>query len=210
VTVKPITLVVVGKDVAATAAWFQRQNSLAMREYAHVVLVANYPAKSLSRIGNGYLDEYMPHYPSPVFGMIHADTFFGIKYPNPDLRILYDCAMLGNVCGIVGADTSVQRYWWGHSLPYGTEHMVSTLDGCAVFFRRDLGLRFDEAIFTGLHCHVEDLCLQAHARGIPVIVPSVKATHTGESTVDPAWQEGYARWRKVLVEKWKDQEVVTT
>ncbi len=223
--VKPITLVVVGKDDAATVAWFQRQDSLATREYAHVVLVQNQPPCSLSEMGNRYLNQYMEVYRSQVFAMIHADTYFdgwarcdhhGLPVDDavkPDLQILYECAMRGNVCGIVGADMSPQRWWWGHQVRRTTARvairLVSTLDSCAVFFRRDLGLRFDET-FAGFHCHVEDLCLQAHQRGIPVLVPAVRATHVGESTGKPEWQAEYARWRKVLAEKWEGTEFVTT
>ena len=45
-----------------------------------------------------------------------------------------------------------------------------------MFFRRDSGLWFDAVNFDGFHMHVEDLCMQAHAKGIPVLVPPASAS----------------------------------
>lgn len=183
---------------------------------AHPICVDNSILKRpLSEIANVILGECR----TPVFGLVHADVFFDspmarvadpAKVFRPDLEILAECALAGKVCGIVGADLLPQRYWWGHSLPDGAEHPVSCLDGSSIFFRTDLGLQFDEVTFDGFHCHVEDLCLQAHARRISVVVPAVKTDHAGRSTYDPGWQAQYRVYRQRLAEKWNGTVYQTT
>lgn len=216
----PLKLLAIGKDWAQIRSFReQHEERGSFAEVHDVWTYLNKNSKSLSNIANSFLFLSKPR-PGQVFGLVHCDTLFDsplyrINRPEAafwkrDLEILTECAMSGKVCGIVGADLSAQRYWWGHSLPHGTEHPVSCLDGCSVFFRRDLGLRFDEETFDGFHCHVEDLCLQAHAKGIPVVVPAVKADHVGQSTFDPAWQADYARYKQKLNEKWKGVVFQTT
>jgi metal-sulfur cluster biosynthetic enzyme len=78
-----------------------------------------------------------------------------------------------------------------------------------VFFRRDIGLRFDESTFTSFHCHVEDLCMQAKQRGMPVIVPFADATHASEMP-SPAWRADYMTYRARLASKWRGFRFVTT
>ena len=95
-------------------------------------------------------------------------------------------------------------------MPRRVRWPVSCLDGCSVFFHRDLGLRFDEATFDGFHCHVEDLCLQAHARGIPVVVPSLKADHVGRNKDMVTWMADYRKYKERLTEKWKGIVFATT
>jgi hypothetical protein len=210
-----LLLVVVGKDKEATRAWVDH-NAERLPDFVGVAIIENLEQRPLSAIGNSFLTSPLC---TDVFGLIHADVFFDsplakvsdiTKQFAPDLEILYRTAKDGKVCGIVGAAMDAQRYWWGHSLPDGTEHPVSCLDGSTVFFRRDLGLRFDEGAFDGFHCHVEDLCLQAHAKGIPVVVPAVKADHVGRSTYEPAWQVDYAMYKGRLNEKWAGKEFQTT
>jgi hypothetical protein len=136
-----------------------------------------------------------------VIGLCHADVSFG---PGA-LQLFTSAAMDGNVVGIVGVDLQ-RTYRWSKDNP----GPVSTLDSCSVFFRRDLGLRFDEQTFDGFHCHVEDLCLQAQARGIPILVPPAQAWHVGQSTNNPAWQADYAKYRARLAMKWRGVRFETT
>lgn len=157
---------------------------------------------SMAWIGNAQMD----FTDKPVFGLCHADCTFG-----PDaLAVFTQVALSGKVCGTVGVNMG-REYIWGKDIPEAFEvRDISTLDSCCVFFRRDLGLRFDEQTFDGFHCHVEDLCLQAHAKGIPVVVPAAKADHVGGSTADPVWQKDYRFYRSRLAEKWKGTRFETT
>lgn len=165
-----------------------------------VTLMSNPSRRSLASIGNECIEALTYPYPI-VIGLCHADTDF---YDGA-LSSLTAAAMEGAVAGIVGID--LQRiYRWSKNNP----GPVSTLDSCSVFFRRDLGLRFDEETFDGLHCHVEDLCLQAQARRIPVIVPAAHASHVGQSTDNPQWQNDYRVYRKRLAEKWRGVRFETT
>lgn len=142
-----------------------------------------------------------------VFGLVHPDTTFG---PGA-LEAFYNSAMAGRVCGIVGinpAFTFPLNYVWCNSNP----GPVSALDDCSVFFRRDSGLTFDEVTFTAWSAHVPDLCLQAQARGIPIVVPAADATHVGTRYfVNHAYH--YAKWEVQLAKlkaKWSGVTVVTT
>jgi Glycosyltransferase like family len=210
-----IRLVIIGKDAGALKQFGNHNFALpGFSGLVSPVLIDNsIHQMPLSRIANSYLDPCA----HPVFGLVHADVLFdspmarmnGQRF-RPDLEILQEVAMAGRVCGIVGADLLPQRYWWGHSLPEGVEHPVSCLDGCSIFFRADLDLHFDEQTFDGFHCHVEDLCLQAHMRGIPVVVPAVKTDHAGRSTYDPAWQKQYAEYKHKLCQKWDGKLVFQT
>ena len=206
-----LMLIVIAKSVEERMAW--ESHNVPLLHGANYVGMVNHAAHSLAALANSAIDIYGAG--QDVLGLIHADVFFDSPMYRmngqawtPDLKILTDTAASGAVCGIVGAANDAQRYYWGHSLEH--EKLVSCLDGCSVFFPASSKLRFDEATFTGMHCHVEDLCLQAHERGIPVVVPPVKADHAGRSTFAPAWQVEYAKWRGVLNKKWEGKEFVTT
>lgn len=210
----PLTLVYIAKDQAGLDAF-----DLTHTAGAEVVGYANDAELALSRIGNEMLacSGWMTA-GSPVFGFCHADAVFG---PGA-LDAFVAEAMRGAVCGIVGIDLaglyrcsfeSRRDSWWqgegaGRILTGGPGE-VSTLDGMAVFFRRDLGLRFDEETFTGYHCHVEDLCLQAHSRGIPVTVPAADAHHRNHIQ-SQAFLADYRRYRAKLAAKWAGTEFRTT
>ena len=204
-----LTLVYVAKDQAGLDAF-----DLTHMTGAEVIGWTNDAGLALSRIGNEMLDRCN----SPVFGLCHADAVFG---PGA-LDAFVAEAMRGAVCGIVGVDlTGVYRCsfesrrdsWWqgegASRILTGGPGEVSTLDGMAVFFRRDLGLRFDAEIFDGYHCHVEDLCLQAHSRGIPVTVPAADAQHRNH-TQSPAFLADYRRYRAKLAAKWAGTKFRTT
>ena len=206
-------LVIVGKDVEGMyRSWegLPHPPSLSGSAKFHWTAMVNERGRPLASIGNSFLDRY---YPIQVFGLVHADCSFG---PG-SLEAFYECAMAGNVCGIAGRDPGKGNRWCcnteektGDVVASLRPGPVSTLDSCAVFFRRDLGLRFDEVTFDGFHCHVEDLCLQAHAKGIPVVVPEADASHRGDSTFDSEWQRQYRIYRGRLAYKWKGVAFETT
>lgn len=172
--------------------------------------VSNSIKRPLAEIGN----EWLATCPHEVFGLCHADAVFGLGA----LDAFAAEAMRGAVCGIVGVDlqgvyhcsyNSDRDRWWKGNMRIAEPGEVSTLDGMAVFFRRDLCLQFDAETFHGLHCHVEDLCLQAHARGIPVTVPAADAHHRNHET-NQAWLREYQAYRAKLSEKWAGTEFRTT
>jgi hypothetical protein len=200
-----LTLVVVGKDNAAVLAFDQHHWG-----GAAVRLVPNIDGDPLSEIANWHLELST----RPVFGLCHADAVFG---PGA-LEAFTAEAMRGAVCGIVGVDlagvyhcsyNSDRDRWWKGDQRIGEPGQVSTLDCMAVFFRKDLGISFDEEEFDSFHCHVEDLCLQAHARGIPVTVPAADAHHRNH-TQAPEFLADYRKYRARLAEKWKGTEFRTT
>lgn len=200
-----LTLVYIAKNQAGLDAF-----DLTHTAGVEVIGWANDAVLPLSKIGNEMLDRCQ----SPVFGLCHADAVFG-----PGALDAFTAeAMRGSVCGIVGVDlagvyhcsyNSDRDRWWKGSQRIGEPGEVSTLDGMAVFFRRDLGLRFDEETFDGYHCHVEDICLQAHSRGIPVTVPAADAHHRNHTQI-PAFLADYRRYRAKLAEKWAGAEFQTT
>ena len=146
-----------------------------------------------------------------VVGACHADTTFA---PGA-LSIFARAAAAGAVVGLVGRaegeHANGQGYIWSRDITEETP--VSCLDGCSIFLRRNSGLRFDEETFSGWHCNTEDLCLQAHERGIPVVVPPADAYHHSSSTgsyLNPEWQAMYWATREKLVAKWAHRKFNTT
>ena len=189
-----LTLVAVGKDREAVAAFSVPSHP------GVLVTVNNQKGSPLSIIGNYHLE----HCTTAVFGLCHADAVFG---PGA-LEAFTAEALRGSVCGSVGVDLD-GVYHCSYTAARKEPRDVSTLDGMAVFFRADLGLRFDSKTFDGFHCHVEDLCLQAHLRGIPVTVPAADADHRNHQQ-SPEWLEGYRLYRVRLAEKWKGTRFATT
>ena len=211
-----LTLVVVGKDMEAI-----RRFDASHVEGVSLALLANTLGEPLSKIANNWLDNC----DTPVFGLCHADVIFGAGA----LQEFAAAAMLGQLCGIVGRDlkgvyrcsynrAAAEKSWWCEGVLTGGPGIVSTLNGMAVFMRRDLGelhaasglpLRFDEETFDGFHCHVEDLCLQAAALGISVVVPSADAHHRNHKQTGSFLQD-YRMYRARLEAKWKGTEFATT
>lgn len=221
-TAKDLTLVVV-----ASSPEDARRFDWTHCNAAETVLVINYPKAALSQIANRFHGFHDPLFRRPfwercIFGLCHADVIFG---PGA-LDALAKCAGAGAVCGVVGMNPDLkegapganpganrQNQRWGEVWAYQNPGRVSTLDSAAVFFRRDSGLRFDAMNFDGMHCHVEDLCLQAHAKGIPVVVPAADATHIGNPGLqswDDWWHSDYRKYRQRLGEKWAGVRFGTT
>jgi hypothetical protein len=207
-----LTLVYIAKDQAGLDFFSLRHFRFHGAPQVDVEYIgwANDAGSPLSKIANEMLDRCK----SPVFGLCHADAVFG---PGA-LDAFVAEAMRGAVCGIVGRTIEglyrvsrrpMRDSWWDGKARMAGPGPVSTLDCMAVFFRRDLGLRFDEETFDGFHCHVEDLCLQAHARGIPVTVPLADAHHRNH-TQSWAFLADYRRYRLKLTEKWAGTEFQTT
>lgn len=192
-TARDLSLVVIGKDWAAL-----REFNLASVDAGECILVPNLEGVSLSRLGN----YFMEHVRRPIFGMIHADCSIG---PGACSAFAKAAGEL-SVVGIVGRDVA-RRYVWCTN----GGGPVETLDCCSVFLRRSIGLAFDETTFDGFHCHVEDLCMQAHARKIPVIVPVAAASHRG-NTDDPdreRFMADYGTYKGRLNRKWGTLVITT-
>ena len=201
-----LTLVVVGKDLDALREW--KDNNL---DGCKVILFANVNRKSMAELGNKFLDECQ----TCVMGLVHADTSFGSGALASFTRV----AMDGKICGIVGRDPGKGNRWSKYLIGYDDHASpvsslgpgkVCTLDCSSMFIRPDLGVRFDQVVFDGMHCYVEDLCLQARIMGIEIVVPSAEASHRGDSTFDRQWQRDYGKYKSRLDWKWAGTEFETT
>lgn len=157
------------------------------------------------QVGNRILDSVLPE--ADVFGIVHADTTFGGM---SDVHAMLEEAR-DHVAGIVGKSLDGREVWAKNILK--TE-CVSTLDSCSLFFPTKSGLRFDTTTFDDFHLCVEDVCLQAHAKGIPVCVPPANANHRGNRAYDPhargPWYEKYWLYRDRLAKKWAGTPFTTT
>lgn len=189
----PLHLIIVAAT-EAEAAEFSRPR-LEEGIYSCSVII-NSTKQPLAAIGNTAIRCSQ----AEVIGLCHADTSFE---PGA-LSTFTETARAGQVTGIVGIDMD-RHYHWSKDTLATVE--VSTLDSCSVFFRRDCGLRFDQATFRGFHCHVEDFCLQAHKAGIPVVVPQALASHIGGRTLLPAWQAEYREYWQALARKWHPEGI---
>ncbi len=205
-TAKDLTLVVVAADKKG-----MRQFDLTYCGAAQTILVINYLNDGLAKIGHYHATEAIT---TPIFGLCHADVVFG---PGA-LDAFTQCAGEGNVCGVVGMNPDLkedspgrnpgatkENPRWGEVWANQNPGPVSTLDSAAVFFRRDSGLRFDSVNFDGMHLHVEDLCLQAQMKGIPVVVPAADATHLSNPNLndwEDWWHKDYRRYFEKFKTKW--------
>lgn len=198
-----LTLVVTAKNHADLGA-FVTSNLGFLTTVSELRLVVPERGMGQARIANHAKETAL----GDVVGLVHSD----VTFQGGDLAVLEKAAREA-VAGIVGARLLEPGEHWERKFTWGRSsdkpENVSTLDGCAVFFRRDLEVRFDEA-FHGWHCVIEDFCLGASAKGVPVLVPPVKAVHIGVSTFDPAWQRQYAEAKERLTRKWVGTTFETT
>lgn len=163
-----------------------------------------------SGLGQAYIgNQFSKRAFHDVIGLVHSDCVF----KEGDLEALAQAARAGNVAGLVGARLLEPHEDWRVKFVWGKDILketpVSTLDGCSVFFRKDIPITFDPT-FEGFHLVVEDFCLQATLQGIPIVVPAVNALHLEQSTRNPEWQKEYARWRDKLMRKWSGARFETT
>jgi hypothetical protein len=208
--VKPtLCLIVIGADTAA----FERMDFLevARAEVDELVLIKTKDGRfgGQGAIFNRVADRTQ----CDVVGIVHADTTFG---PGA-LSTFARTASEGKVCGLVGRALD-GRYVWSREI--GSEQAVSTLDGCSFFSQRlwtegpyRRTFTFDEETFPSFHLGTEDMCLQASAAGLPVVVPSASAYHHSSTTgtyLNPEWQAAYWATREKLVAKWAGREFQTT
>lgn len=201
-----LSLLVTAKDPNGVDD-FVRVNSTALAEVAELrLVVAGDGIGGQAALANHLKSSAL----GEICGVVHADTAFRPSAIETLKRVAWD----GKVCGIVGAlpgpsnRKPEEKIIWGKSAR--EETLVSTLDSCAVFFRKDLPFRFDEDIFDAWHCVVEDFCLNAARRGCLVVVPPLEAEHRGDSTFNPEWQAQYRKYRELLNWKWSGTEFATT
>ena len=200
---KDLTLIVVAKDEQSMRGFDQTHVNA-----AHTVLVINYWQQPLSQLANYWLATSWPD----VFGLCHADALFG---PGA-LDVFAQTAGDRKVCGMVGRSADPATHVWSvHKLhldqhPLFKEGPISTLDAVSVFFRRDSGLRFDAMNFDGFHMHVEDLCMQAHEKGIPVVVPPAEASTNCSTPFAGKWGQDCLMYRDRLRKKWAPVKIATT
>lgn len=196
-----LTLVVVGQDEQSLGTF----DFLPILPEISVLVLVNNRGRTwgYGEIGNRYLESCATR----VLGIVHADTQF---WPG-SLTAFCQAAERGMVAGIVGR-TVEGAYRWCNGSEAGPGS-VSTLDGSALFVRPDVGVRFDTEAFPGLHCCVEDFCLQAAARGVGVVVPGARASHVGaqgHGADNAAWQREYWSFRERLQQKWSGVRFMTT
>lgn len=138
------------------------------REVDELVLVCN-----AGNVFGGYgtiANRVLDRTTCDVFGICHADTL----YEPGAMTSFRDSALRSQVVGLVGK-TMGNAYIWAKEVQVDTP--VSTLDACSIFFETKKGLRFDDATFDTFHCCVEDVCLDATRRGIPIVVPPAPGAH---------------------------------
>lgn len=144
-----------------------------------------------------------------VFGIVHADTTFGSK---ADVSVFLNAAQK-HVTGLVGrAPLPDGKYIWSKDIT--TQHEVSTLDSCSLFFPTSSGIRFDTSTFDDFHMCVEDVCLLGRSKGLSVVVPPAKANHRGTRAYHPvdkhSWYQSYWMYYRRFKAKWAALPTVTT
>lgn len=197
-----VAIMVIGKS-EEEIEWF-KQNSPRANEEARMVYVANpgrrYGATAV--IANPFLETAT----EDVVAVVHADTSFAPGAIGVFAQVAIDNDCLTGIVGRAKAHPGAANM--GYTWCTSDGGYVSTLDSCSVFFRRNLGLRFDGRTFDDFHCVVEDLCLQARLRGIRSFVPKAEAGHIGTAT-EPTWNHNFWRYRKCLLDKYPDEEIHT-
>lgn len=146
-----------------------------------------------------------------------------VVFSHPDVEFSPD--LLANIppssiVGGVGVVEVKKRFWsrsgersyiWAAEIAEATE--VACFDSCLLVADRQLGLRFDDELFDGLHLCVADYCYQARSAGAKCVVPVAERFEHHSSTVR---SEGYSwgnyrEYRERLERKWGRQfRVVTT
>ena len=198
-----IAVLVIGKSDEEVESF--KAGSPHAEQEARLVYVSN-PGRrygATAAIANPFIDSST----EDVLSVVHADTSFA-----PGSITAFAASAVDNNCvtGIVGRidpsrafEGNMGYIWCG-----GPGGIVSTLDSCSVFFRRTWDLRFDGATFDDFHCVVEDICLQARKKGIPALVPQIKASHVGTAT-EATWNDNFWKYRQKLLDKYPGEEIHT-
>jgi hypothetical protein len=232
-----LCLVVLGKDTDAFAAMDFHER--AWREADELVLIKTKDARfgGLSEIANRIARRTR----CDVVGLVHADTTFEQGSLSKFAAVAHAGNVTGMV-GITlereyvwsrdVPDGTVRRVSTldGCSVFFPTKYVTAaggggdtskheaaaTSDDPGTFWTIhwpvEPSFTFDEQ-FASFHCGVEDFCLSAQARGVPVVVPSTRADHHSGARgtyLQPEWQAAYWKDRKVLTDKWPTVRFETT
>jgi hypothetical protein len=197
-----IAVLVIGKSDEEIEDF--KRKSPHVEQEARMVYVSNPGRKfgGTAAIANPFLDAAT----EDVVAIVHADTTFAPKA----LGVFAKAAVDRNcLTGIVGRTALTPgEPFSGYVWCTDKGGSVSTLDSSSVFFQRSLGLRFDGQVFNDFHCVVEDLCLQARAKGVQSYVPRADASHLGTAT-EPTWNDNFWRYRQKLLDKYPGAEIFT-
>jgi hypothetical protein len=200
-----LALLVIAKDQTDLYGFDETNIAATVRLFRYL----NTSAHPLAAVANHYLDLKWngPH----IFGLVHADMTFGPGSIEALCNAAESCAIVG-ACGRAldpwpAPPAGINPgYHWSKWNP----GVVSTLYSSCVFFRTDLGLRFDEETFDGFHLHVEDLCIQASQKGYPVLVPKADAVHSSPDKNGTPWYTDRDRYLRKLIAKWPGVRFCTT
>lgn len=161
---------------------------------------ANELGTSLARLYN-----VLKRLDGPVLrAFVHPDVTFAPDFPDRIEAAVASLERRGATWGALGV---VGRGWdgayvWCHELAEPAE--VCTVDSCLLVTRTDLGIDFDEGRFDGLHCVVEDYCLQCHDAGLGVwVIPAAAVHHGSTYAAEGSRWGGYHRDRRRLHRKWR-------
>ena len=202
-----LTLLVIAKDQSDLNGFDETHIAPPVRLFRYI----NARGHPLAAVANCYLDLNLKLNGPHIFGLVHADMTIG-----PGSIEAYSDA--AESCAIVGACGRALDPWPeppaginpGYHWSKWNPGVVSTLDSSCVFFRTDLGLRFDEETFDGFHLHVEDLCIQASQKGYPVLVPKADAVHSSPDKNGSTWYTDRDRYLRRLITKWPGVRFCTT
>lgn len=192
-----IAVIVIGKSDDEIRRF--REQSPAVEVEARAMFVSNPGMRygGTAAIANPLLEAAT----EDVVGIVHADTTFAPGALQVFAREAVDRNSVTGIVGRAAPDPSdrFSGYVWCHT----GGGPVSTLDSCAIFFRRALGFRFDGATFDSFHCVVEDICLQAQLKQIQAFVPAAQAGHVGAGgSGEGAWNDQFWTYRAKLVAKY--------
>lgn len=119
------------------------------------------------------------HCKTPYLILTHQDVTF-----SPDLLDRIDETIKRvpdfGALGMVGVDNN-RSYKWSRC---DTIAELDTLDCCFIVLRPDIGARFDEKTFSGLHQYVEDYCGQinrVYGRKVYTILTHAVGLYPGET-----------------------------
>lgn len=199
-----VALLVIGKSDEEIEIF--RRNNPTIEKEARLVCVSNPERRfgGTAAIANPFLDEAK----EDVVAIVHADTKFDPGAVGVFAQKACDHNCLTGIVGRRAPDP--EEPFSGYVWCSNSGGIVSTLDSCSVFFRRRLGLRFDGSTFDDFHCVVEDLCLQAAAKGIRALVPRANAYHLEHGGDNPqSWTDDFWRYRERLVKKYAGQTFYT-